>query len=255
MKTALYDTIGKDYVLGRRTDPRIAAEIHRWLQDAESVVNLGAGSGSYEPGNCRVTAVEPSETMIRQRSASSAPVVRAQAESLPFPDEAFSHCMTVLSMHHWQDREKAFTEIRRVTRQRFVAVTWDPEAEPFWLTRDYFPELVDLDRKNFPTIDELSRAFAKVSVSVLPIPADCIDGFLAAYWRRPEAYLDEQVRNNISTFSKLENLEVGLARLREDLSSGEWEVRNRDILNLESLDAGYRIICADLVGKPSPTRT
>ncbi|MEM7707823.1 MAG: class I SAM-dependent methyltransferase [Pseudomonadota bacterium] len=246
MKKALYDTIGKDYVLGRRTDPRIAAEIHRWLQGAESVLNLGAGSGSYEPPDCRVAAVEPSETMIRQRPATSAPAIRAQAENLPFPGAAFSHCMTVLSMHHWQDREKAFAEIRRVTRKRFVAVTWDPEAEPFWLTRDYFPELVSLDRTNFPTIDELSRAFAKISVNTLPIPADCIDGFLAAYWRRPEAYLDERVRNNISTFSKISDVESGLAQLAADLKSGAWESRNQADLKLDAIDVGYRVICADL---------
>lgn len=245
---AIYDEIGKRYILGRRTDPKIAAQIHNSLSGAESVLNVGAGTGSYEPPHILVKAVEPSEAMINQRAEASAPATQAKAESLPFKDGSFSHCMTVLSMHHWENREKAFSEIKRVTRNRFVAITWDPSSRPFWLTRDYFPEVHDIDKQIFPSLTEFNNSFERVDVSVLRIPADCVDGFLGAYWRRPEAYLDELVRANMSTFSKIPNLNAGLAQLRSDLESGLWESGNEDILNSAYLDVGYRILIAELAG-------
>ena len=248
---AIYNEIGKRYMLGRRTDPKIAAQIHSALSDAESVLNVGAGTGSYEPAHIAVRAVEPSEAMINQRAKVSAPVMQAQAESLPFEDGSFSHCMTVLSMHHWENREKAFCEIKRVTRNRFIAVTWDPDSDPFWLTRDYFPEVHDIDKQIFPSLTEFNNSFPRIDVSVLKIPADCVDGFLGAYWRRPEAYLDELVRANMSTFSKIRKLDEGLAQLYSDIESGVWESRNEDILNSAYLDAGYRIVIAELAGGSS----
>ena len=245
MKTN-YDETGKNYATGRATDPRIAAQIHAKLRGAESVLNIGAGSGSYEPSNINVTAVEPSERMIKQRGALSAPVMKAQAESLPFNDGEFSHCMTVLSMHHWSSRPKAFSEIKRVTRDRFVAITWDPESYPFWLSRDYFPEIYDIDQTIFPKLAELNDTFDNIDVEILELPADCIDGFMAAYWQRPEAYLDDTIRENMSTFSKIGDLESGIARLRKDLDSGTWKSRNQSLINSDTFDAGYRLITVDL---------
>ena len=242
----IYNRIGRRYALGRRTDPHLAAQLHNRLVGAESVLNVGAGTGSYEPGHIGVTAVEPSDAMIGQRSNSTVAVVQARAEDLPFEDASFSHCMTVLSMHHWEDRSRAFREIKRVTRERFVAITWDPESKPFWLTKDYFPEIHKIDHKTFPDLSEFDKAFPKVEMSVLEIPADCKDGFLAAYWQRPEAYLDELVRANISTFSMIRNLKEGLDRLETDLAGGEWETRNRELASTEFLDAGYRIVTVDL---------
>ncbi len=245
---AIYNEIGKRYALGRRTDPIIASQIYDNLSGAESVLNVGAGTGSYEPKHIKLIAVEPSEAMINQRCATAAPVKQSQVENLPFEDGSFSHCMTVLSMHHWQDRESAFSEIKRVTRERFVAVTWDPDSNPFWLTREYFPEIYEIDRDIFPALSEFKNSFEQVSISTLRIPADCVDGFLAAYWRRPEAYLDELVRANMSTFSKISKLDEGLAQLHSDLESGAWALQNHDILKYDFLDAGYRTVIADLTG-------
>ncbi|PCH60722.1 MAG: SAM-dependent methyltransferase [SAR86 cluster bacterium] len=245
----IYNQIGQTYSLGRRTDPHIAAQLHSHLEGASSLLNIGAGTGSYEPKHIPVTAVEPSSTMIKQRLTSShvtTNVIQGPAESLAVADKSFSHAMTVLSMHHWQDRAKAFSEIKRVTRERFVALTWDPAADPFWLTRDYFPELYQIDQKNFPALSEFEQAFGNISVSALKIPANCIDGFLAAYWQRPEAYLDELVRKNISTFSRLRNCEESLNRLRDDISSGAWEEKNSEILQYEFIDVGYRIVSIDI---------
>ncbi len=242
----IYDAIGKKYALGRRTDPEIAEQINSKLARADSVLNVGAGTGSYEPEDIPVIAVEPSIEMIQQRGRRSAPVRQAKAENLPFKDASFSHSMTVLSMHHWEDRTRAFQEIRRVTRERFVAVSWDPNSTPFWLTRDYFPEIHELDARIFPRLSELHQSFPKIEVSKLEIPADCIDGFLGAYWRRPEAYLNDMVRVNMSTFSRISKLNEGVVKLRNDLESGEWALRNSDLLERDFFDAGYRIICADL---------
>jgi SAM-dependent methyltransferase len=177
--TEIYDIIGKNYAAGRRADPHIAAQIHAHLQNATSVVNIGAGTGSYEPKGVQGMAVEPSVEMISQRPADAFPVLRARAESLPFADKSFSHAMTVLSMHHWADRESAFREIRRVTRERFVAVSWNPQAEPFWLTRDYFPEISQADRMIFPGLRELNAAFPRMAAYPLNIRRIALMVFLA----------------------------------------------------------------------------
>lgn len=243
---AIYDQIGKTYALGRRTDPRIADQIWARLPAEGSILNIGAGAGSYEPSELPLISLEPSMEMIRQRPRSSAPVVQGVAERLPFADDAFSHCLTVLSIHHWVDRKSAFAEIRRVAREGFVAVTWDPESEPFWLTRDYFPEILDTDVHIFPRMKELKQTFGEVDVAALEIPADCIDGFLAAFWRRPEAYLNPTVRANISSFSKIVDTRPVLARLRHDLETGVWKTRNRDLLDRDTMDLGYRLVVARL---------
>lgn len=243
---AKYDEIGINYAQKRKSDPRIALQIFKKLKTAKKIVNIGAGSGSYEPFNMDLIAVEPSIEMINQRSSNAHPVVQGTAESLPFPDNSFTHALTILSMHHWADRELAFNEINRVTTERFVAVSWNPDCEPFWLTRDYFPEIFELDRKIFPNIEEIKNHFDNVQVEPLLIPEDCTDGFLAAYWKRPSAYLDINARNSISSFSKLRNISNGLSKLESDIESNNWSDINKSILTETTLDAGYILISGNI---------
>lgn len=239
----LYDTIGSGYRRFRRPDPRIAAAVLRALGSASSVLNVGAGAGSYEPHDRRVVAVEPSITMIRQRPRSAALVVRASGTALPFRDQKFDASSAILTIHHWPDRTKGLDELRRAARQRTVILTWDPAAPGFWLT-DYFPEILEIDRRIFPSLEELQRGLGRAAVFDLPIPHDCTDGFLGAYWRRPRAYLDATVRAAISTFGKLADVERGLSRLRRDLDSGEWRRRYGAVLGEINLDLGYRLVVA-----------
>lgn len=238
----LYDTIGVGYRALRRPDPRIAAAIVSALGPAVSVVNVGAGAGSYEPADRRVVAVELSREMIRQRPTGAAPVVQASATALPFRAGAFDAALAVLSVHHWPDRAKGLAELRRVARDRVVILTWEPDAASFWLTEDYFPELVVIDRGIFPSRDELERSLGPVEVLPLPIPHDCVDGFLGAYWQRPRAYLDAAVRGAISTFSKLADVEPGLERLRRDLDNGTWARRHGALRERAEIDLGYRLV-------------
>ncbi len=242
--TQLYDEIGAGYGTLRRPDSRIATAILRALDRADTIVNVGAGAGSYEPSDRSVVAVEPSLTMIRQRRTGSAPVVQASALELPFRDDAFAAALAILTVHHWPDRARGLGELARVGRGRAVIVTWDPATSGFWLVEDYFPEIVELDRPIFPTLEEFGRALGPIEVRTLPIPHDCVDGFLGAYWRRPRAYLDARVRGAISTFSKIRTLEPGLARLRRDLEDGTWERRHGDLLGRAELDLGYRLVIA-----------
>ncbi|QIG81164.1 class I SAM-dependent methyltransferase [Stakelama tenebrarum] len=240
--TALYDTIGVNYVQLRRPDPRIAAAIHRALGDARSVLNVGAGTGSYEPADRRVTAVEPSTEMIARRAADAAPAIQGVAEALPFPDDSFDASMAVLTLHHWTDKAAGLREMRRVTRGPVVLVTFDPAQRP-WLT-DYLPQLAALDEAQMPTMADYADWLGDVTVSPLEVPHDCSDGFLYAYWRRPAAYLDPRIRSGISSFWALDDLQVGLDRLRDDLNSGEWPRRHAALLAREAYDAGYRLIVA-----------
>ena len=241
---ALYDDIGIDYSVRRRTDPDIARQLYTELEGASRIVNIGAGTGSYEPATVDLVAVEPSAEMISQRPPGAHPVKQGVAERLPFDDNSFSHAMTVLSMHHWKDRLRAFAEINRVATDQFVAITWDPQAEPFWLTRDYFPEIHTEDQGIFPSLAELNECFDDVRMRPLEIPAECQDGFLAAFWKRPRAYLSSSVRQSMSSFSKRPNLAEGIHKLGSDLDSGAWAEANRAILQAATLDAGYRLISA-----------
>jgi SAM-dependent methyltransferase len=244
MRSQLYDAIGPGYGAYRRPDPRIGAAIRQALGDAESVVNVGAGAGSYEPPGRRVVAVEPSRAMIAQRRASMAPVVRASATALPFRDGVFGAALAVLTVHHWPDRARGLAEMARVARDRVVILTWDPAMPGFWLTEDYFPAIFVVDRPIFPTMDELRRALGEIRILPLPVPHDCTDGFLGAYWRRPHAYLDAGVRAAISTFSKIGDPGPGLVRLRGDLEDGTWMRRHGALLDRVELDLGYRLVVA-----------
>ncbi len=240
---ALYDQIGCGYANIRKPDVRIAKAIRRALGDRGSVVNVGAGAGSYEPLDRHVVAVEPSTTMIAQRPAGSAPVVQANAVSLPFINDSFDAGLAILTVHHWPDRMRGLLELQRVSRHRVVVLTWDPASPGFWLT-DYLPEILDIDRPLFPAISDFERALGPTRVETLPIPHDCTDGFLGAYWRRPDAYLDQRVRGAISTFSKLSDPGPSLERLNKDLESGTWRQRYGGLLTKTELDLGYRLIVA-----------
>ncbi len=242
--TQLYDAIGIGYRDFRRPDPRLETAIIRALNQAETVVNVGAGAGSYEPSDRSVVAVEPAMTMIRQRRPGSAPVVQASATELPFRDDGFAAALAILTVHHWPDQARGLDEMARVARRRVVVVTWDPSTSGFWLTDDYFPEIFEIDRPLFPSIEDFRKALGRVEVHPLPIPHDCVDGFLGAYWRRPHAYLDAGVRSAISTFAKLHDLGRGLDRLRRDLEDGSWTRRYGDLLDQPEIDLGYRIVVA-----------
>ena len=230
----------------RREDPHIAARIRAALGGARTVVNVGAGAGAYEPRDLEVVAVEPSETMIAQRREGSAPVVRAFAEALPFEDRSFDAAMAVLTDHHWSDHARGLAEMRRVAR-RVVLFTWDPATvHDMWIVRDYLPSVPDLIPDGFRLAHTLAR-LGDARAEPVPIPHDCRDGFFHAYWRRPEAYLDPGVRAGISVFAQLDDaaVEDGIERLRRDLESGEWARRNADLLELEEVDAGYRLVVTD----------
>lgn len=238
---ASYDTIGVNYADLRKPDPRIGRLIETALGPAASVLNVGAGAGSYEPAGRRVTAVEPSAEMIRQRAAAAAPVVMGRAEALPFGDDCFDASMAVLTVHHWTDRETGLKELRRVTRGPVVLLTYDPAFRGFWLA-DYIPELVALDEAQMPAMTDYEAWLGPVEVSAVPIPQDCSDGFLCAYWRRPRAYLDPKVRAAMSTFWKLGDVSAGLERLARDLDSGAWARRHAALLEREACDLGYRLV-------------
>ncbi len=243
--TQIYDRIGEGYHNLRIPDPRIARNIHHALGEVETLVNVGAGAGSYEPFDRPVVAVEPSLTMIRQRRPGIAPVVQASAVDLPFRDGAFAAALAVLTVHHWPDRSRGLHELGRVARNRVVIVTWDPATLGFWLIDDYFPEIGEIDREILPPLEEFRQALGPIEVRPLLVPHDCSDGFLGAYWRRPHEYLDPRVRSAISTFSKIHDVESGLARLRRELGDGTWQQKYGHLLGQSDLDLGYRLIIAN----------
>ena len=242
----VYDRIGAGYAAQRRPDPRIAAAILEALGGCDPVLNVGAGAGSYEPRDRRVVAVEPARTMLRQRARDAAPAVQGSGVRLPFADGAFAAALAVLTIHHWPDQERGLAELRRVARERVVLLTWVPDVAELWLTRDYFPGILALDRRLFPGLDELARRLGPLQARAVPVPHDCVDGFLGAHWRRPAAYLEPTVRAAMSSFAHLppDELERGLERLRADLASGAWAARQADILGRDALDIGYRLIVA-----------
>lgn len=241
---AKYDIIGLNYAALRKPDPRLARIIRDALGPARSVVNVGAGTGSYEPDDRAVTAVEPSREMIRKRRPNAAEAVQAFADDLPFADKSFDAAMAILTIHHWPDKEAGLREMRRVTRGRIVLLTFDPAHRP-WLT-DYFPELAELDEGQMPQMTDYARWLGTVEITPVPVPHDCVDGFLYAYWRRPAAYLDPCIRSGSSSFWAIGSAaEAGVQKLKRDLETGAWERRYADLLALDEYDAGYRLVVAD----------
>lgn len=242
---ATYEVLGRGYAGQRHPDPRLAAAIESAIGATGSVLNVGAGTGSYEPGGPGVVALEPSRRMLDQRPRRDN-AVEGVAEALPFPSDAFDVVLGVLTLHHWRDLKRGLRECWRVARERVVLVTWDPADDGFWLTREYFPAVLELDRQIFPSMGRLASCLPGAEVRRLPVPGDCIDGFLCAHWRRPEAYLDPDVRRSMSTLMRVGPLDEGIRRLRADLGSGEWHRRNHRLMELQELDLGYRLVSAEV---------
>jgi SAM-dependent methyltransferase len=242
-----YDRLGIGYHLTRREDFRLASRIHAALGDARTVVNVGAGTGSYEPRGRDVTAVEPSEVMIAQRPSDAAPVVRAVAEALPFDDRSFDAGMALWTIHHWTDPQRGLAELRRVARRVVVHAVVSTVMNDLWLTSDYWPGMARDRRPEIQPEVVAAQLGGHVRIEPLPIPRDCVDGFGEAYWARPEAYLESHIRAGMSCFQRLEiaELEEGLDRLESDLRSGAWDARYGHLRHTDELDCGHRLVIAD----------
>lgn len=243
---AAYDKIGRTYARYRRPDPRIAKRILEALDGAVSIVNVGSGTGSYEPAGEGVVAVEPSLTMIRQRPAGAAPVVRAVAEDLPFPSGSFDAALAILTVHHWSDPVAGLRELARVA-PRQVLFSWDPRvSHRYWLLTDYLTQLPESEA-GLPTLEAIASVLDVAAVWSVPVPWDCTDGFLGAYWRRPRMYLNPAARAAISGFARSDPPIVAdvIARLDRDLADGTWNARYGFVLELDELDLGYRLVIAE----------
>jgi SAM-dependent methyltransferase len=243
-----YDRIGRGYGEHRRADPRIAARIEEALGDARSVLNVGAGAGSYEPAGREVTAVEPSMEMIAQRPPGSASVVQASAEDLPFDDSSFDAAMAVLTAHHWTNLSAGLNEMLRVARVRIVMVTFDSEAlADLWIAADYFPEMLELQRPSGASSRNLVTMLPAATSSPLPVPRDCEDHFFAALWARPELFFDEEVVRPMWVWQSISEASrrAGRERLAADLESGAWEERYGHLRDEQELDVGLRLVIAD----------
>lgn len=242
-----YDRIGTTYRSTRRPDPRIASQVRTALATMGTVVDVGAGTGSYEPAST-VAAIEPSMVMIAQRSPRAAPCVQAVAEALPLRDKCVDAAMAMLTVHHWDDLAAGIGELRRVSRHRIVVFTWDQTVVAnFWLLREYLPDAARINEALHVPIERLVELLGGAQVQVVPVPHDCTDGFGAAYWRRPEAYLDPTVRAGISMLAYADEaaLAKGLTRLAADLRTGRWQRRHAELLERRQLDAGYRLLVSD----------
>lgn len=239
--TVNYEELAEQYKQFRTPDPRIASDIWAHFGNAKSVLNVGAGIGSYEPDTYQVVAVEPSERMIALRGLTAAQVIRGSAESLPFNDNTFDVSMALLTIHHWSDISRGLSEMLRVAREKVILFTWIGYGNDFWL-EEYIPEIRGIDKALFPTLKELEKMIGPITVETVEIPADCTDGFMCAYWRRPESYLNTDIRKAISTFSRVGVIQKGLQDLDADLSSGIWDKKYGHLLSRESMDFGYRIV-------------
>jgi len=250
MTEAAYDRLGVGYRQVRRPDPRLAARIEAALGDAHTVLNVGAGTGSYEPAEREVTAVEPSAVMIEQRPAGAAPVVQASAEALPFEDDSFDAAMAIITVHHWDDAIAGLGEMRRVARDRVVVLTFDgPALAGMWLVRDYVPRLLETHEEMMQPLAEITAALPGARVEPVPIPRGCTDAFWCALWDRPELHLDQELRRGSSGWQVMDAAELeqagrGLALLRADLESGAWDERNGHLREAAELDVGLRLLVA-----------
>jgi hypothetical protein len=256
-----YDAHGRGYAVQRRTDPRIAAYVHAALGDAHTVVNVGAGAGSYEPEDREVTAVEPSASMRSQRPADLATAIDATAEELPFADDSFDAAMATITVHQWSDTDKGLRELRRVSRGPVVILTFDGDAlELLWLA-DYVPELITAERRRYPAISHITDILGGTSaVTPIPIPIDCVDGFTEAYYARPERFLDAAVRQSQSAWGFVDAAATARAvgRLRDDLESGAWDEKYGMLRSQPEFIGSLRLISAsehsDLSAGPQPSK-
>ncbi len=252
-----YDQLGVGYAVVRRPDPRIAADLRSAIGAATSVVNVGAGTGSYEPVEIATIAVEPSRVMLAQRAHSAASAVQALAEALPFGDASFDVGLAILTVHHWNDADAGLLELRRVSRRQ-VVLTWDPSvvAEQFWFARDYLPQ-ASIRERDLVTVSGIAERLGdRAVVRNVLVPSDCTDGFYAAYWARPHAYLDPHVRAGISAIALTDPalVNAAVARLERDLLSGDWNARYGRLLDCDAVDMGYRIVVAGDADEPCEGR-
>ena len=231
-----YESGGGSYGLRRRTDPRIAAHVIAALGDARTVVNVGAGTGSYEPDDRHVLAVEPSASMRSQRPLHRAPAINARAEQLPFDDDSFDAAMAMVTIHQWTEPETGMRELRRVSRGPVVILTFDGQAlDRLWLA-EYAPELIAAESRRYPRIDSIREVLGGfTTVTEVPVPFDCVDGFTEAFYGRPEAFLDPEVRRSQSAWGFVDRAAEDrfVAKLRADLASGKWE-RSHGVLRTQS---------------------
>ncbi len=249
MASPVYDTIGRGYVAHRRPDPRWEAVVaeHLGADPGDTVVNVGAGSGSYEPTHCAVVAIEPSTVMVAQRPPGAAPAVRADASALPLPSRCADVTLAILTIHHWDDATAGLAELCRVAPRRVVlAIDFEIHSH-FWLLDEYLPEVGDSTRRCGPAADDIAAAIGATTSVPLPVPRDMEDGVLGAYWCRPEAYLDPAVRANASGLALADPAVVARAMvsLEADVAGGAWYRRHADLMARESVDLGYRLLVAD----------
>jgi len=242
-----YDQIGRGYAATRREDPRIREQIFAALGSSRSVVNVGAGAGSYEPRDRQVIAVEPSAVMAGQRPSELTPAVRAAADQLPLHDQSVDAAMALLSVHHWdEERERGVRELRRVARGPVVILTCDPDvSRRMWLFADYLPEVAELDRKTMPSLTQLSSWLGGTTrVQVLPVSRDTCDWMLLSFWAHPERVVDESARNATSGFARMPPAVVDRAvtEIRRDLLDGTWDARHGSLRRLVEYDAGLRLL-------------
>jgi SAM-dependent methyltransferase len=253
----VYDTIGQGYLAHRRPEPSWEALIHQQLGDGRVVVNVGAGTGSYEPLDRDVVAVDPSSVMLSQRRSGAAPAVRASGSALPLPSDSADVAMAILTMHHWDDWKSGLSELCRVAPRRMV-LTMDFEMHSrFWFLEDYVPEVGLFTAQQEPGYEAVAeviggdtgRGDTGSAATVIPllVPRDMQDGVLGAYWCRPEAYLDPAVRANCSGLALADPAVVarGVAALEADLASGEWQRRHAEFDEMAAIDLGYRLVVAD----------
>jgi SAM-dependent methyltransferase len=244
-----YETSGSGYARRRRADRRIARLVHEGLGRARSVVNVGAGAGSYEPAELKVTAVEPSAAMRSQRPGGHPPAIDAVAEHLPFADGSFDAAMAMVTVHQWRDPVRGLRELRRVSRDRVVILTFDGDAlDRFWLAR-YVPELIDAERHRYPAIDRIcAHLGGSAAEHPVPIPIDCTDGFTEAYYARPEMLLEPDVRASQSAWGFIppEAADRAVDRLRGDLRSGAWDERFGHLRHRSTFEGSLRLIVAEI---------
>ncbi len=242
----VYDTIGRGYTTNRQPDPRWVALIDAQLAGAHRIVNIGAGTGSYEPppSSAALIAVEPSAVMIAQRPAGAAPALRGSGTALPLADRSFDAALAILTLHHWGDWHTGLLELTRVAPLRVILTIDFAAHADFWLLRDYLPEVAEVERGLTPTITQIADTIPLTDVVPLPLPADMIDGVLGSHWRRPEAYLDPVVRANTSPLALADPaiVERGVTQLEADLTTGAWHQRHADLLELDEYDVGYRLL-------------
>jgi SAM-dependent methyltransferase len=244
-----YERHGRTYASHRASDPRIAARILEALGDAKTVVNVGAGTGSYEPDDRWVLAVEPSATMRAQRPPEAAPAIDARAEALPFDDDSFDAAMACVTIHHWDPSQVGLAELRRVARGPVVVFTFDLAGLPAW-QHDYLAEGVEIELPRFQSIDSVAATFGgRTRVETIPTPADCTDGFFEAFWNRPERLLDPAVRAAQSMWALLPPgaEERIVERLGASLSSGEWDAEHGHLRELSEREGALRLVVSEPV--------